>query len=66
MVANGEVDVDMTMTTPACPLGEQIVGDAETRLRALPGLTRATVNLVWDPPWGPERMSDDARRVLGW
>lgn len=66
VVSGGEVDVALTMTTPACPLGEQIARDAETRVRALGGITRATVTLVWDPPWGPERMTDEAKSVLGW
>ncbi len=60
------VTVDLTMTTPACPLGEQIVRDAEERLREIEGVSRAEVRLVWDPPWGPERMSPAARAALGW
>ncbi len=60
------VSVDLTMTTPACPLGEHIVRDAEERLRAIEGVSRALVRLVWDPPWGPERMSPAARAALGW
>ena len=66
VISGAEVDVALTMTTPACPLGEQIARDAEMRVRALDGVTRATVALVWDPPWSPERMNDEARRVLGW
>jgi metal-sulfur cluster biosynthetic enzyme len=62
----GDVRVELTLTTPACPLGEQIAADAERRITALPGVARAQVELVWDPPWTPERMSDAARRALGW
>jgi len=58
--------VSLTMTTPACPLGEEIVRDAETRLRALEGVEAAAVALVWDPPWTPARMSPHARAALGW
>ena len=70
-VEAGEADtvdlaVHLTMTTPACPLGEQIVADAETALRALDGVGRIRVELVWDPPWSPERMSPSARQQLGW
>lgn len=60
------VRVRMTMTTPACPLGEQIVRDAEQRLSELDGVERALVELVWEPPWGPECMSPLARSALGW
>ncbi len=60
------VRVRLTMTTPACPLGEQIVRDAEERLQQVEGVTAASVELVWEPPWGPERMSDRARDALGW
>jgi metal-sulfur cluster biosynthetic enzyme len=60
------VHVRLTMTTAACPLGEQIVEEADARLRALPGVSDVHVELVWDPPWRPERMSQAAKRALGW
>lgn len=60
------VRVALTMTTPACPLGEQIVRDAEDRLRAIDGIDDVSVELVWDPPWDPTRMSPAARDALGW
>lgn len=59
------IRVRLTMTTPACPLGEQIVRDAEYVLRSL-GAKEVRVELVWDPPWSPERMSEEAKRILGW
>lgn len=62
----GRVQLQLTMTTPACPLGEQIVADAEDRLLAVEGVSEARVDLVWEPPWGPERMSEAAKRALGW
>jgi metal-sulfur cluster biosynthetic enzyme len=65
-VDGGEVHVALTMTSPACPLGEGIVRDAERCVRAVPGVSGADVRLVWRPPWGPERMSAAARRQLGW
>ncbi|MFN2308517.1 MAG: metal-sulfur cluster assembly factor [Gammaproteobacteria bacterium] len=66
-LAPGRVDVDLTMTTPACPLGEMILDDARQALgAALPAGTRIELRLVWDPPWGPERLSEAARRQLGW
>ena len=65
-VCGGAVAVALTMTSPACPLGEHVARLAEQQLRALEGVERATVSLVWEPPWSPERMSDPARRALGW
>lgn len=64
--ARGELVVELTMTTPACPLGDQIVQDAERRIAALRGVGAVRVELVWDPPWTPDRMSPEARQMLGW
>lgn len=61
-----QVSVDLTVTSPACPLGEQIVGDAEQAVRGLRGVSTVEVRLVWDPPWSPERLSPEARAALGW
>lgn len=59
--------VDMTMTSPACPMGEMILEEVEVRLRdELPAGFPLQVNLVWEPPWDPSRMSDEARRHFGW
>jgi metal-sulfur cluster biosynthetic enzyme len=65
-VAGGNIRVRLTMTSPACPLGEQIVRDAEARLQAIEGAAGVRVELVWDPPWSPERMSAAAKELLGW
>ena len=60
-------DVQLTMTSAACPLGDLIVADAKAALAAvLPGETQIDVMLVWDPPWTPDRMSDGARQRMGW
>lgn len=61
-----DVAVALTMTTAACPLGEQIVRDAEEHLSAIEGVGQVKVALVWEPPWGPDRMSAKARELLGW
>lgn len=61
------IAVDLTMTSPACPMGEMIVRDAREALGALGEAAGAiSVNLVWDPPWSPDRMSEAARRHFGW
>lgn len=65
-IDGGRVCVDLTMTTPACPLSEQIVRDAEERIRGVDGVEAVEVRLVWEPAWGPERMSASARATLGW
>ena len=57
--------VEMTMTTPTCPIGEMMVMQAEAALRRRFGdAEKIRVHLVWDPPWSPDLMTDDARRVL--
>jgi metal-sulfur cluster biosynthetic enzyme len=62
----GNVNVVMTLTTPTCPSGGWIHEGVQTALRALPGVSQAHVELVFEPPWNPEMLSDDARRQLGW
>jgi metal-sulfur cluster biosynthetic enzyme len=64
-VAGAEVSVEMTLTTPACPAGPQILRDASATIEKMPGVEKANVKLVMTPPWTPERMSDDARDELG-
>jgi metal-sulfur cluster biosynthetic enzyme len=61
-----QVDVEMTLTTPACPAGPEILRNAVTALEAVPGVTKANVRLVMSPPWTPEKMSDAARDELGY
>ncbi|MBK7859763.1 MAG: metal-sulfur cluster assembly factor [Archangiaceae bacterium] len=58
--------VVMTMTSPACPLHESIIEDARASLAAVPGIERVDVELVFEPPWAPERMSAEAKQRLGW
>jgi len=59
------VDVEMTLTTPACPAGPEILRNAVTAIEAIEGVTKANVRLVMSPPWSPDRMSDEARDELG-
>ncbi|MBI5407056.1 MAG: DUF59 domain-containing protein [Nitrospirae bacterium] len=65
-VGNGDVYIQMTMTTPGCPLHESISKGAEEAVRQLPGVENVKVDLVWEPAWTPERMSDWAKKQLGW
>src|SRR5512133_1216150 len=66
-VAAGQVEVRLTMTSAACPVADTIVQDVEDELdRALPPELLIRVELVWEPPWTPERLSASARRFMGW
>ncbi|MES2792641.1 MAG: metal-sulfur cluster assembly factor [Planctomycetota bacterium] len=60
-----KVLVDMTLTSPACPAGPQIISQAKAALEAIPGVKEATIKLVMSPPWTPDRMTDEARDQLG-
>lgn len=60
-----DATVTMTLTTPHCPVAETMPGEVELRAASVPGIRDAEVNLVWDPPWGPEKMTDEARLELG-
>ena len=64
-VAGDLVRVDMSLTTPACPSGPDIMRDAEDQLRKLPGVREVEMNLVWSPPWTPERIEPRVRAYLG-
>lgn len=60
-----EVEVKMTLTAPACPVAGTLPGQVESVIKSLDGVADATVELVWDPPWSKEMMSDEARLSLG-
>jgi FeS assembly SUF system protein len=59
-----KVTVDMTLTTPNCPSAEELPSMVEGAVNSVPGVREAEVNIVWDPPWDPSRMSEEARTVL--
>jgi metal-sulfur cluster biosynthetic enzyme len=59
------VDVTMTLTAIGCPVGPEVMGDVESHIRDVPNVERVNVTLTYDPPWTPERMSEDARWELG-
>jgi FeS assembly SUF system protein len=61
----GHATVKMTLTTPHCPVAESMPGEVELRVGSVPGIGTATVDLVWDPPWDPQKMSDEAKLELG-
>ncbi len=66
-VEGDAVRVEMTMTTPACPLGDYLEGEVRRAVhRRAPDAASVLVELVWDPPWTPARMSEAAKQQLGW
>ncbi|WP_174291298.1 SUF system Fe-S cluster assembly protein [Sphingomonas bacterium] len=62
---DGHAHVTMTLTTPHCPVAESMPAEVELRVGAVPGVRDAEVSLVWDPPWDPQKMSDEAKLELG-
>ncbi|MFZ0818226.1 MAG: metal-sulfur cluster assembly factor, partial [Candidatus Sulfotelmatobacter sp.] len=63
--AKQDVTVDMTLTSQGCPEHVNISAQVKSRLEQLPGIRNAAVNVVWTPPWSPERLSPEARKQLG-
>ncbi len=58
------ISIDMTLTTPNCPSAQELPSMVENAASSVPGVGPVTVNVVWDPPWEPSRMSDEARLAL--
>ena len=64
-VEDGEVHIKMTLTSPGCPVGPQIMGDADQAARMLDGVTGVEVELVWEPFWTPEKIDPKVRAFIG-
>jgi len=64
-VDGGDVVIDMSLTSPGCPSGPEIMTGAEEAVRAIDGVTGVGVNLIWDPMWTPERIEPRIRTYLG-
>jgi len=61
----GAVVIHMTLTSPACPVAGSVPGEVEAKVRRVPGVSSVKVDLVWDPPWDKDRMSEAAKLQLG-
>jgi FeS assembly SUF system protein len=61
----GATHIRMTLTTPMCPVAEELPGEIEFKTRAVAGVTSVQLDLVWDPPWSPDMMSEAAKLELG-
>lgn len=64
-VNDGHAIITMTLTTPHCPVAESMPGEIELQVGSVPGVGHAEVNLVWDPPWDPGKMTDEAKLEMG-
>jgi metal-sulfur cluster biosynthetic enzyme len=64
-VDDADVAIDMSLTSPGCPAGPQIMGDIEQTLKALPGVGTVTLNLIWTPFWTPDRIEPRVRAYMG-
>ena len=64
-IEEGTVNVKMTLTSPGCPSGPEILGDAEREIRTLPGVEDVDIEIVWEPFWTPERIDPRVRSFLG-
>lgn len=65
ITSEGEVDIRMTLTAPACPVADAMPGEVSRAVGKVAGVRGVSVEIVWDPPWSPERMSEAARLELG-
>jgi FeS assembly SUF system protein len=61
----GEVAIQMTLTSPACPVAGSLPGEVENKVRSVSGVADCTIELVWEPPWNPQMMSEGAKLDLG-
>jgi metal-sulfur cluster biosynthetic enzyme len=64
-VTGADISIDMSLTSPGCPSGPEIMTDAEQQLKAMPGVGNVSMNLVWSPPWTPDRIEPRVRAYLG-
>ena len=63
---NRHVNIDMTLTAPGCPVAGEMPIWVENAVASVPGVSGVTANMVFDPPWSPDRMSDEAKVAIGW
>ncbi|MBI2549967.1 metal-sulfur cluster assembly factor [Candidatus Woesearchaeota archaeon] len=64
-IDQGMVVIDMTLTSPACPVGPYIIAEVENAVKKMVGVAGVTVNVVWEPLWSPDKMSEEAKVALG-
>jgi FeS assembly SUF system protein len=62
---SGKVAIQMTLTSPACPAAQSLPGEVRSKVQAVPGVREVQVDVVWEPPWDPSKMSEAAKLQLG-
>jgi FeS assembly SUF system protein len=62
---SADVDIMMTLTSPACPVAESLPGEVKQKVKSIDGINEVNINLVWEPPWNKDMMSDEAKLNLG-
>ncbi|MDP3981329.1 MAG: DUF59 domain-containing protein [Chlamydiota bacterium] len=65
VLPGNNINISMTLTSPACPVAESLPGEVQTKIKAIPSVHDVNMNLVWDPPWHPDMMSEAAKLQLG-
>jgi metal-sulfur cluster biosynthetic enzyme len=65
-VNGSTVEIDMTLTAPGCPMSQPMAQEARRKVEELAGINEAIVNIVWEPPWTPDRITEDGKKALGW
>jgi metal-sulfur cluster biosynthetic enzyme len=63
---NNAIEIDMTLTAPGCPMHTMISKGIEEKVRQIDGVNDVKVNVIWDPPWTPERISEEGKKILGY
>ncbi|MBI5355174.1 MAG: metal-sulfur cluster assembly factor [Candidatus Aenigmarchaeota archaeon] len=66
LIDSDTVKIKMTLTAVGCPMSGQIGTDVKSKIEALPGVKTAFIEIVWDPPWNPDRMTEEAKAKLGY
>ncbi|MDD3625958.1 MAG: iron-sulfur cluster assembly protein [bacterium] len=61
-IDNNNIDIDMTLTNPGCPMAKSIIGEAKKSVSSIAGVEKVEINLVFDPPWTMDRMSDELKK----
>lgn len=64
-IADNKVEITMTLTSPGCPAGPQILSQVDSQVKTLDGIEEVDIKVVWSPPWSPDMLSEEARDQLG-
>jgi metal-sulfur cluster biosynthetic enzyme len=65
-ITGRKVEIDMTLTAPGCPMSQPMALDAKAKIEELDDVDEAVVNIVWEPQWSPNRITENGKKALGW